>query len=193
MILKSFKDFKHIKESNSSNIKQDIFDIKEELKNINHERKSLEDDMESEAGEKGDSWTDEDANRYGEEFNDIDVKEIKLRKDLEKLINQLDEEEEKELYIEYANSFEDILKDMNYNYELNFIYKKNKVNIEVIINKDEFDFCIYDTGALYLIELGKEISLGEIYNDSKNIKKFITNILELEGKEYTDYIETFEM
>jgi hypothetical protein len=50
----------------------------QDLKDLYSDKRTLLNDMEAEAGEKGDKWTDADANRYGGELNDIDSQIEKL-------------------------------------------------------------------------------------------------------------------
>ena len=51
-----------------------LLDISQELKDLYDERANLYSDMENEAGQKGDKWSDDDANRYGGELNDVESK-----------------------------------------------------------------------------------------------------------------------
>ena len=55
-----------------SNIQEDIEDVARELKQTYS-------DMEQEAGQKGDKWTDKDANRYGGILNKLESKYAKLK------------------------------------------------------------------------------------------------------------------
>tara|TARA_R100001443_G_scaffold103938_1_gene112424 strand:+ start:101 stop:1474 length:1374 start_codon:yes stop_codon:yes gene_type:complete len=55
-----------------SNIQEDIEDVTRELKQTYS-------DMEQEAGQKGDKWTDKDANRYGKILNKLESKYEKLK------------------------------------------------------------------------------------------------------------------
>jgi len=61
----------------------EVEQYKEELKQSKIDLKQLHTDMELEAGQKGDKWTDADANRYGGEMNDVEKK-------IEDLENKLD-------------------------------------------------------------------------------------------------------
>jgi hypothetical protein len=49
-------------------------EIYRELRDLRLEKTELYREMESEAGEKGDSWSDADGNRYGKDINAIDDK-----------------------------------------------------------------------------------------------------------------------
>ena len=49
-------------------------EIYRELRDLRSEKTELYREMEAEAGEKGDSWSDADGNRYGKEINAIDDK-----------------------------------------------------------------------------------------------------------------------
>ena len=51
-----------------------LWDISQDLKGLYSDRKYVLIDMEAEAGQKGDAWSDNDANRYGSELNSIDKK-----------------------------------------------------------------------------------------------------------------------
>jgi uncharacterized membrane-anchored protein YhcB (DUF1043 family) len=53
-------------------LEDQLWDIANELKDLTSERSQLYTDMESEAGEMGTEWSDEDANRYGGELNAIE-------------------------------------------------------------------------------------------------------------------------
>ena len=53
-------------------LEDQLWDIANELKDLTSERSQLYRDMESEAGEMGTEWSDEDANRYGGELNAIE-------------------------------------------------------------------------------------------------------------------------
>lgn len=53
-------------------LEDQLWDIANELKDLTSERSQLYTDMEAEAGEKGTEWSDDDANRYGEELNTIE-------------------------------------------------------------------------------------------------------------------------
>jgi hypothetical protein len=67
-------------------LEDDLWSISQDLKDAYAERRNIYDDMESEAGEKGDSWTDDDANRYGSRLNLVDAEIeslIKKRQEIE--------------------------------------------------------------------------------------------------------------
>lgn len=53
-------------------LENDLMDIAQDLKDLYSDKRSALSDMEAEAGEKGNDWTDEDANRYGDILNKID-------------------------------------------------------------------------------------------------------------------------
>jgi len=53
-------------------LENDLWIISIDLKDAYAERRDLYNDMESEAGEKGDNWNDDDANRYGRLLNEVD-------------------------------------------------------------------------------------------------------------------------
>ena len=64
----------------------DLWTISIDLKDAYAERRDIYNNMESEAGEKGDDWNDDDANRYGRLLNDVDSKIetlIKKRQEIE--------------------------------------------------------------------------------------------------------------
>jgi len=63
-----------------------LWAISRELKDAYTERRNIFDDMEAEAGEKGEKWTDDDANRYGSRLNlvDSEIEDlIKRRQEIE--------------------------------------------------------------------------------------------------------------
>ena len=63
-----------------------LWAISRELKDAYTERRNIFDDMEAEAGEKGEKWTDDDANRYGSRLNlvDSEIEDlIKKRQEIE--------------------------------------------------------------------------------------------------------------
>lgn len=67
-------------------LEDQLWKISMDLKDAYAERRNIYDDMESEAGEKGDSWTDDDANRYGSRLNLVDAEIeglIKKRQEIE--------------------------------------------------------------------------------------------------------------
>jgi len=55
-------------------LENDLSDITQDLKDLYSDKRSVLSDMDAEAGEKGNDWSDDDANRYGEELNKIDSK-----------------------------------------------------------------------------------------------------------------------
>ena len=67
-------------------LEDQLWKISMDLKDAYAERRNIYNDMESEAGEKGDSWTDDDANRYGSRLNLVDAEIeglIKKRQEIE--------------------------------------------------------------------------------------------------------------
>jgi len=69
----------------------EVEELEYELEGYKQDLKQLNFDMELEAGEKGDKWTDADANRYGGEMNDLEEK-------IKTLENQIAEKEKKLSY-----------------------------------------------------------------------------------------------
>lgn len=68
----------------------ELIEVLNELKDLYKDKSALFVDMEEEAGQKGDEWTDDDANYYGEKLNTIDeeiTKLIKRRNEIEILLN----------------------------------------------------------------------------------------------------------
>jgi DNA anti-recombination protein RmuC len=55
-----------------------LWAISQDLKDAYAERRNIFNDMESEAGEKREKWTDDDANRYGAMLNKVDDEIEKL-------------------------------------------------------------------------------------------------------------------
>ena len=67
-------------------LEDELWMIAQDLKDAYEDRRNIYDDMEAEAGEKGNEWSDEDANRYGEKLNAVEEeieKLIKLRQEKE--------------------------------------------------------------------------------------------------------------
>ena len=76
-LIDAYKKFKAVKSYEAQDKQRDVledqlWDIANELKDLTSERSQLYTDMESEAGEMGTEWSDEDANRYGGELNAIE-------------------------------------------------------------------------------------------------------------------------
>ena len=69
----------------------DVAELEYDLKGYKQDLRQLNFDMELEAGEKGDKWTDADANRYGREMNELEEK-------IETLKKQIAEKEQKLSY-----------------------------------------------------------------------------------------------
>ena len=59
-------------------LEDQLWQISQDLKDSYADRRITYNDMEAEAGEKGDKWTDDDANRYGSKLNSIDDEIEKL-------------------------------------------------------------------------------------------------------------------
>jgi hypothetical protein len=53
-------------------LEDELFSIQQDLKDAYAERRDIFNDMDAEAGEKGDSWSDDDANKYGSRLNSVD-------------------------------------------------------------------------------------------------------------------------
>lgn len=92
-------------------------ELNDELKDLLRDRRELDRDMEEEAGEKGDKWTDADANRYGEQMNrkdeEIEKKEKEIKLAQEKLDKFSEPKEKKAGDVSYAilkKNIEDIKK-----------------------------------------------------------------------------------
>ena len=67
-------------------LEDELWMIAQDLKDAYEDRRNIYDDMEAEAGEKGSEWSDDDANRYGEQLNTVEEeieKLIKLRQEKE--------------------------------------------------------------------------------------------------------------
>lgn len=58
----------------------ELIEISTELKDLYKDKRGLFIDMDEEAGQKGDEWTDDDANYYGEKLNTIDDEITRLIK-----------------------------------------------------------------------------------------------------------------
>lgn len=59
-------------------LEDELWNLSQDLKDLYSDKRTLLNDMDAEAGEKGNNWTDADANRYGGELNDIDAQIEKL-------------------------------------------------------------------------------------------------------------------
>lgn len=59
-------------------LEDNLWRISQDLKDAYVERRNIFADMESEAGEKREKWTDDDANRYGSMLNKVDDEIEKL-------------------------------------------------------------------------------------------------------------------
>ena len=66
-----------------------VEELEYELKGYKQDLKQLNFDMELDAGEKGNNWTDADANRYGGIMNDLEEKIKSLEKQIEKIEEKL--------------------------------------------------------------------------------------------------------
>lgn len=55
-------------------VENDLEDINDQLSDAYGERADIFQEQDIEAGEKGENWSDEDANRYGTELNKIEDK-----------------------------------------------------------------------------------------------------------------------
>jgi hypothetical protein len=53
-------------------LEDQLLDIQEDLKNAYIERRNIFADMDADAGEKGEAWSDNDANEYGSKLNLVD-------------------------------------------------------------------------------------------------------------------------
>lgn len=75
---------------------EDDYDTaQQELDDLYQELEDLDSDMNEEAGQKGDDWSDADANRYGGEMNEIEEKIEKQKEVVESLKKKWEELEEK--------------------------------------------------------------------------------------------------
>ena len=67
-------------------LEDELWQISQDLKDAYADRRNIYNDMDAEAGEKGDEWTDADANRYGAQLNKVDAEIeglIKKRQEIE--------------------------------------------------------------------------------------------------------------
>ena len=55
-------------------LEDQLWRISQDLKDAYADRRDIYDEMEAEAGEKGNAWSDKDANRYGDKLNRVDDK-----------------------------------------------------------------------------------------------------------------------
>jgi len=191
MKLKRFNEFKINEDFNTTlDISVEISDVKQEINDLKRRRTELDMDMENEAGQKGDEWTDDDANRYGEQFNELDDQEVELRKKLENLVKSLDEEEEKALIRDVADTFKETLEEVTHIDKFEYKITGDGLLFTIHIGEEEMHFGAYSTGAVYLEELGKKFWLGDV--DGKSTKKFLKKIFSLEGDEYKEFLDSFD-
>jgi len=191
MILKRFNEFKINEDFNTQlDIKSEMSDVKQELRDLKTKRFELDRDMENEAGQKGDDWNDDDGNRYGEEFNDLDDKEVELRKRLEELEKELTEDERKEVINDVVNVFKETLDEITTIDNFEFDITDNEILFDIHKGQEEMKFGATVSGALYLDELGKKFWLGDV--GGKESTNFLRKIFSLEGDEYKDFLDSFD-
>ena len=191
MKLKRFNEFKINEDFNTTlDISVEISDVKQEINDLKRRRTELDMDMENEAGQKGDEWTDDDANRYGEQFNELDDQEVELRKKLEKLVKSLDDEEKKELIEDVVNVFKEMINEVAEVDRIEHEITDKEIVFKVFKGEEEMHFGAYSTGALYLEELGRKYWLGDV--GGKSTKAFLKKIFSLEGDEYKDFLDSFD-
>jgi hypothetical protein len=99
-------------------IEYELEDLYNDLKYAKQDLRDLKRDMEEEAGEKGEKWTDEDANRYGEQMNFIEAQIESLEKQIavkeEKLSYEKGGKVEDKVYIDFLNKEKGFKKDRKY-------------------------------------------------------------------------------
>lgn len=196
MRLIKYNEFKKLNESSYDDlldIKHHISNVKQDLKNVVTRREETNRDMEEEAGSKGDEWSDEDANKYGEILNDIDEEEMSLRKELEDLIAKLDVEEQKYYFNENIEDFKALVKEVAQPSDFKVSYDEDhKATLTITVNGDEFEFFLYSTGTISYYEFDKQLYIGDVEgDDDAAIKKFLSKIFTLEGEDYTNFIKSF--
>lgn len=83
-----WKESKKYNEAYNFKRKQELEDelhtLIDELSDLEKEREQLDTDMENEAGQAGDKWTDDDANRYGVYMDNKDREIEKKKKEIQK-------------------------------------------------------------------------------------------------------------
>ena len=62
------------------NLQDEIMYLEQELKDTQYELDSLFSEMNQEAGQKGESWNDDDGNRYGEKMNKVENRKESIKK-----------------------------------------------------------------------------------------------------------------
>lgn len=82
---------KMLSPSKTNMILDKIAELEERLLDLRSERKEVFMEMEAEAGMAGENWTDDDANRYGEELNRLEDELERVKGRIESLRNKLDE------------------------------------------------------------------------------------------------------
>lgn len=93
--LKNTLDNTPAKKSLSNSVRRTLVDkldeLEERLKDLYSERREVFMEMDMEAGEAGDNWSDSDANRYGDELNRIEEEIDRLKAKIEMIYSKLDE------------------------------------------------------------------------------------------------------
>jgi len=66
--------------NNKWNLQEEIIYLEEKLKETQSELDVLFQDMNLEAGQKGEGWSDDDGNRYGEMMNKVETRKESIKK-----------------------------------------------------------------------------------------------------------------
>lgn len=87
--LKTLESFINEAKKSALELEDHIRDLETELKDLKRELKSLFEEQDLEAGEKGEDWTDADANRYGAQMNEVEKKIESKQEEIKKAEAQL--------------------------------------------------------------------------------------------------------
>jgi chromosome segregation ATPase len=169
-MITSINEFRqYLKENTDAhhNISLKINDLKEELNDLKQRRTQLDIDMENEAGQMGDAWTDEDANRYGGLMNDLDeeiqAKMIEVnvaQKELEE--TKTTEDDDDTNY--YSGLEDDLFNNIKYIKDFRARYPNATLDDEANEYKRMFSLnSTIDEIKLALFDLDEEIANAEVF------------------------------
>lgn len=75
-------------------LQDEIIYLEDELRDVESEIKDMFSDMKHEGGQKGEEWTDDDANRYGEKMNKAETRKESIKKLIKDKMEKWDELEQ---------------------------------------------------------------------------------------------------
>lgn len=187
MILKNFLEFVNSIQESTFDINFEISNVEEDLKDAKQRLKQLDSDMNHEAGQKGEDWSDEDANRYGGEMNNLETEIERLQKKLSDLNKEYETEEEREADDQVVSNFLEIVEDVSNPSEIERETNEDGcTELEITIDNVEFEFVI-KPNDVYLKHFDDEVKIGDIFNELPKVKKFLTKIIPLSDEEFNNY------